>query len=55
MTDRPTRQAEQTPVVSNEALVALWRERGPQALATVREYDPSTYIRLLAYVMRDGD
>lgn len=38
-----------------EALEEVWRERGRQAIATIREYDPGAYVRLLAALVLDND
>lgn len=37
------------------ALEDAWRELGPQALETMREYDPGAYVRLLASLVLAED
>jgi hypothetical protein len=48
MRRRRARRLEPLPSDLLEALERAWEERGAQAIATLREYDPGGYMRLMA-------
>ena len=36
-------------------LEAIWAEKGPKAIETLRKYDPGAYIRAIAALVADSD
>lgn len=55
MTGRRAKRIEPIPAVLLDALEREWLGRGRAALATLRETEPSAYIRLIARVLRNSE
>ena len=53
MTGDRAKRTEPLPIDLLAALEDEWRERGPGAIATLREYDPGAYLRIIARVVAD--
>lgn len=54
MMRRRTKWTEPLPSDLLQALEREWESRGAAAIATLREYDPGAYVRLVARLIRDG-
>jgi hypothetical protein len=50
---RRAKWIEPLPIDLLEALERAWDERGAEAVATLREYDPGGYLRLLARLAKE--